>query len=125
LTAFYTASFAMTMSFITANTAGSTKRTIVNAIFFVSYCVGNIIGPFAFKSTEAPTYPSGIIAIMTAYCVEIVVFFCFAFYLRMCNARKEKKLVELGLTNATEYEKSLSGFQDLTDIENPFFRYSY
>ncbi|KUJ11093.1 MFS allantoate transporter [Mollisia scopiformis] len=90
LTAFYTASFAICMSLITANTCGSTKRTTVNAIFFISYCAGNIIGPFAFKPAEAPVYRSGIIAILVAYCVEIVVLVGFAGYLRMLNGRKER-----------------------------------
>jgi uncharacterized membrane protein len=52
------------MSLITANTGGSTKRTTLNALFFISYCAGNIIGPFAFKPSEAPVYRSGIIAII-------------------------------------------------------------
>jgi hypothetical protein len=84
----------MCMSLITANIAGSTKRTTVNAIFFISYCVGNIIGPFAFKSTEAPRYPSGIIAIMVAYCVEIVVLLLFSRYLSWCNRVKARDLLE-------------------------------
>ncbi|TKA82447.1 hypothetical protein B0A49_00046 [Cryomyces minteri] len=125
LTACYTASFAICMSLITANTAGSTKRTTVNAMFFISFCVGNIIGPFAFKSTEAPRYPSGIVAILIAYCVELVVLIGFAIYLARCNARKEMKSAELGLGSASGEEKALSGFKDLTDMENPFFRYSY
>jgi hypothetical protein len=115
----------MCMSLIAANTAGSTKRTTVNAIFFISYCVGNIIGPFAFKSSEAPRYPSGIIAIMVSYCVEIVVLGVFAMYLASRNKLKERKEVELGLADASEDERALTAFKDLTDMENPFFKYSY
>jgi len=113
------------MSLITANTAGSTKRTTVNAIFFISYCVGNIIGPFAFKSSEAPRYPSGIIAIMVSYCVEIVVLLLFARYLSWCNKVKARNAAEQGLDATSEEEKALMGFRDLTDTENPFFRYTY
>jgi hypothetical protein len=112
------------MSLITANTAGSTKRTTVSAIFFISYCVGNIIGPFAFKSSEAPRYPSGIIAIMVAYCVEIAVLLIFSRYLSWCNKVKAKRVAEKGLA-ATAEEKALMGFQDMTDMENPYFRYTY
>ena len=35
--------------------------------------LGNIIGPFAFKTKEAPVDLSGITANLIAYCVEIVV----------------------------------------------------
>ncbi|KAH8647659.1 MFS allantoate transporter [Xylariales sp. PMI_506] len=125
LTAFYTASFAICMSLFVSNTAGSTKRSVVNATFFVSYCVGNIIGPFAFISTEAPAYRSGIIAILVAYCVEIAVLVGFGLYLAAQNRIKERKIVENGLQNTSEEEKALAGFRDMTDIENPWFRYSY
>ena len=115
----------MCMSLSTANTAGSTKRTVVNATFFISYCVGNIVGPFAFKSAEAPRYPSGIIAIMVAYCVEIVVLLLFSRYLSWCNRVKAKNVREKGLGDASEEEKALMAFRDLTDMENPFFKYTY
>ena len=113
------------MSLITANTAGSTKRTTVNAIFFISYCVGNIIGPFAFISSEAPVYKSGIIAILVANCVEVGILLGFAAYLAFCNTKKEKNLIASGKTNASEDERSVMAFKDLTDVENPFFVYSY
>ncbi|KAJ6024666.1 MFS general substrate transporter [Penicillium herquei] len=99
LTSTYTASFAMIMSLITANTGGSTKRTVVSALFFVSYCVGNIVGPFSFKDNEAPTYTSGIIAMLVAYCVEIFLLLSFAAY--------------------------AGADFDQTDREDVFFRYSF
>jgi len=115
----------MCLSLISANTGGSTKLTTVNAIFFISYCVGNIIGPFAFKSNEAPIYRSGIIAIMVAYCVEMAVLVGFAVYLAAQNKKKERELLSSGKIDATEQEKYEMALGDLTDMENPFFRYSY
>jgi hypothetical protein len=115
----------MCMSLITANIAGSTKRTTVNALFFVSYCVGNIIGPFAFKSSEAPRYPSGIVAIMVAYCVEIAILLVFAQYLRWRNTVKAREMIDKGYENTSEQERAVMAFRDLTDMENPFFRYTY
>jgi hypothetical protein len=79
------------MSLITANTAGSTKQTTVNAFFFISYCIGNIVRPFAFNSSEAPRYPSGIITVMIAYCVEIMVLALFALHLAFQNRLKDGK----------------------------------
>lgn len=113
----------MIMSLITANTAGSTKRSTVNAAFFVSYCVGNIIGPFAFKTTEAPAYTSGIIAVLVAFVVEIAALSLFALYMAGLNKRKEKKQMEaVGRAGADEDQSS---FEDLTDFQNPSFRYTY
>ncbi|GKZ76124.1 hypothetical protein AnigIFM56816_005099 [Aspergillus niger] len=116
LTSTYTASFALIMSLITANTGGTTKRSVVNAIFFISYCVGNIIGPFAFKSDEAPQYTSGIIAMLVAYCVEIFLLLAFAVYAAHLN-RKKNGIASRG--NQRDIEL------DQTDMENVDFRYSY
>ena len=116
----------MIMSLITANTAGSTKRSTVNALFFISYCVGNIIGPFSFKPSEAPVYESGIIAIMVAYCVEIGLLVSFAFYMAWMNRRKAASLATLqSEIGADEQQRALAAFSDHTDRENPYFRFSY
>ncbi|KAK6437707.1 hypothetical protein LTR95_006091 [Oleoguttula sp. CCFEE 5521] len=125
LTSTYTASFAMIMSLITANTAGSTKRTVTSALFFVSYCVGNIIGPFAFKPSEAPVYSSGIIAMLVAYCVEIVALLAFAFYAASLNRKRESMAQRASAGGADDDDRVLASFSDLTDRENPHFRYVY
>ncbi|PYH64286.1 MFS allantoate transporter [Aspergillus vadensis CBS 113365] len=116
LTSTYTASFAMIMSLITANTGGTTKRSVVNAIFFISYCVGNIVGLFAFKSNEAPQYTSGIIAMLVAYCVEIFLLLGFAVYATYLNRKKDGITITSGWTDSDV---------DQTDRENVHFRYSY
>lgn len=115
----------MIMSLITANTDGSMKRTITNALFFVSYCLGNIAGPFAFRAKEAPVYSSGIVAMLTAYCVEVVALLGFAVYMAYLNKKKETACADASI-NIEDYEaRDLASFRDLTDKENSFFRYSY
>ena len=115
------------MSLITANTAGSTKRSTVNAVFFISYCVGNIIGPFSFKPSEAPVYQSGIIAIMVAYCVEIVLLILFAIYTAWLNKQKAAGRDEMQgeLGGEEDERRALAAFSDYTDRENPYFKYTY
>ncbi|PYI07008.1 MFS general substrate transporter [Aspergillus sclerotiicarbonarius CBS 121057] len=125
LTGTYTASFAMVMSLITANTGGSTKRTVVNALFFVSYCVGNIVGPFSFKSNEAPTYTSGIVAMLVAYCVEIFLLLAFAAYAVTLNRDKEQILHSQGMVLEDATFQNLGIPVDQTDKEDIFFRYSF
>lgn len=46
----------ISLSLITSNVAGFTKRSIVSSLVFVGYCVGNIVGPQFFLSSEAPVY---------------------------------------------------------------------
>ncbi|PYI35491.1 MFS general substrate transporter [Aspergillus indologenus CBS 114.80] len=120
LTSTYTASFAMIMSLITANTAGATKRSTVNAVFFIAYCVGNIVGPFSFKSSEAPTYTSGIVTMLVAYCVEIVLLLVVAVYMAWLNQRRDAVVAAEGVRVGDAAEQV-----DLTDRENVYFRYSY
>lgn len=56
LTVAYVANLPLTMSVVTANVAGYTKRTVVLSLTFIAYCVGNIAGPQFFISSEAPGY---------------------------------------------------------------------
>ena len=112
----------MIMSLITANTGGSTKRSVVNAVFFISYCVGNIIGPFSFKESEAPKYTSGIIAMLVAYCVEIFLLLAFALYAAKLNKSKERAGLSLEHLSMQSMQAMPA---DQTDQEDPFFRYSY
>jgi hypothetical protein len=116
----------MIMSLITANTGGSTKRSAVNGVFFISYCVGNIIGPFSFKESEAPKYTSGIIAMLVAYCVEIFLLLTFAFYAAMLNKKKESAFERDGISlQDASFQSMDANSTDKTDQEDPFFRYSY
>lgn len=119
----------MIMSLLTANTRGSTKRSTVNAVFFISYCVGNIIGPFSFKETEAPQYTSGIIAMLVTYCVEILLLLAFALYTAAMNKKRDESQegATLDLQDASRSLENMpiEATLDQTDGEDPFFRYSY
>jgi ACS family allantoate permease-like MFS transporter len=55
-----------------ANTAGHTKKTAVYCISYIGYCVGNLIGPQAFKANEAPKYTSGVAAMLSCYAISLV-----------------------------------------------------
>lgn len=46
----------ISLSLVTSNVAGYTKRSIVSSLLFVGYCLGNIVGPQFFLSTQAPKY---------------------------------------------------------------------
>ena len=48
--------FPLSLSIISSNFAGYTKKTTVAAILFMGYCAGNIGGPMVFKAQEAPHY---------------------------------------------------------------------
>lgn len=54
--------FSMSLTMVSSNVAGYTKKQLTGAILFTGYCVGNIIGPQTFKSSEKPGYHSAYIA---------------------------------------------------------------
>ena len=52
----------MSLTMVSSNVAGYTKKQLTGAILFTGYCVGNIIGPQTFRASEAPYYHSAYIA---------------------------------------------------------------
>lgn len=54
--------FSMSLTMISSNISGYTKKQLTGAMMFTGYCVGNIIGPQTFKDSEAPGYHSAYIA---------------------------------------------------------------
>lgn len=57
-----------------ANTAGHTKKSVVFAIFYIGYAVGNLIGPQAFRANQSPEYVSGTTYMIVCYgvCMAIM-----------------------------------------------------
>lgn len=49
----------LALSVISSNVAGFTKRSVISALLFVAYCIGNIVGPQFFLESEEPSYPVG------------------------------------------------------------------
>lgn len=46
----------ISLSLVSSNVAGFTKRSVISSMIFVAYCAGNIVGPQFYYSSEAPTY---------------------------------------------------------------------
>lgn len=101
---------------VASNVAGHTKKVTTNAIFLVSYCVGNLIGPQCFIESQAPDYAGGKIAI--AVCASFSLVVLVLIYASYVYENKKRDLLDTLL-----FEKA-DPFADLTDRENPHFRYS-
>lgn len=130
LTGSYQASFVLSLSLITSNTGGQSKKMIVSGMIWFGACVGNICSPFFYKTDQAPKYGLGIGSLLVANCIELGLFFVFRYAFIWENKRKEKLRDELraarGQTEtASEEELNQTAFQDLTDKENPNFEYVY
>ena len=56
LGAVFAANIPLSLSLITSNVGGFTKKSTVSAMLFIAYCVGNIVGPQFYLTSEEPTY---------------------------------------------------------------------
>ncbi|GAP90231.1 putative mfs general substrate transporter protein [Rosellinia necatrix] len=110
--------FSMSLTMVSSNVAGSTKKQLTAVILFIGYCVGNIIGPQTFLEREAPHYHSAYIAMLVGYTVKLVSIAALYVYMWRSNVARdaagpvdEKAAVEAGM-------------RDQTELENKGFRYS-
>ncbi|KAL8793175.1 MAG: hypothetical protein Q9195_004205 [Heterodermia aff. obscurata] len=100
-----------------ANVAGATKKSVTAAAIFVAYCVGNIVGPQLVRTqTLERHYPELWLGLVICYCIVIVL----AGLLFVSMRRENTRRAQLDL-DETQREKW--AFRDLTDRENPYFRY--
>ena len=112
----YTATWTLSMSVATANTAGHTKKITTNAMLLIGYCLGNFVGPFFFKAPQAPRYNLGVG--MMFFCIGVQVLCISGIWLllwRRNAASKHLRTVE----NAMQAREL--GLQDVTDRKNPYF----
>ncbi|KAK6222625.1 hypothetical protein LQW54_000805 [Pestalotiopsis sp. IQ-011] len=110
--------FSMSLTMISSNIAGSTKKQLTAAILFTGYCVGNIIGPQTFIDSEAPGYHSAYIAMLVGYVVKLLSIVVLYLYMWRENKRRDAA----GLTD--EKNAIEAGMHDLTELDNKGFRYS-
>ncbi|KAK6718832.1 hypothetical protein SNK05_001979 [Fusarium graminearum] len=100
-----------------SNVGGYTKRTTATAFVFLAYCIGNIIGPHGWVGSEAPIYQTGCKLIIGCVAGQVLI----AIILRFVLIRRNRLRDEQGPV----IEDENAALQDLTDFENPNFRYSY
>jgi hypothetical protein len=82
------------------------------------------LAPFFYKTEQAPKYQLGIGSILVANCIEFGIFVILRYGFIWENKRKERQLAERIARGEPEDTRDLS-FLDLTDRENPSFRYVY
>lgn len=113
----------LAMSMISRNIGGQTKKSIVVTMNFVSWCTGNAIGPQVFLSYDAPRYFIAFATHMGCYVLLVIVIAFLRFHLMRQN-RKKDELASAGVREAQD-DHYVHAFDDLTDRENPNFRYMY
>jgi hypothetical protein len=56
----YAINLPISLSIVTSNVAGFSKKSVVSSLLFIAYCIGNIVGPQFFLASEEPSYPVSI-----------------------------------------------------------------
>lgn len=115
----------ISLSLITSNTGGQSKKMIVSGMVWFGACIGNIISPFFYKEDQAPSYPLGIGSLLTANCLETLLFFVFRYAFKWENKKKEQQRAAMRATSEGVAALNDTAFTDLTDKENPNFVYVY
>lgn len=106
------------LSCVASNSAGHSKKVFMSAVSMIGYCVGNLVGPQTFSASQAPHYHGAKTAIVACYCIA---FFILAaiYIINVRENRRRDMLNEKLPANIVNAE-----FTDLTDYENPEFRYA-
>ncbi|RDW62374.1 hypothetical protein BP6252_11807 [Coleophoma cylindrospora] len=116
--------FSMSLTMVSSNVAGYTKKQLTGAILFTGYCVGNIIGPQTFITSEAPGYHSAYIAMLVGYSVKLAMVVVLYFYMWSINKKRDAAVAARGeLSEEEEREAIEKGMLDMTEIDNQGFRY--
>ncbi|OQD90016.1 hypothetical protein PENANT_c002G09519 [Penicillium antarcticum] len=111
----------ISLSIVTSNVAGFSKKSVTGSLIFIAYCVGNIVGPQFFLSSEEPAYPTGIKASMSGLVLSIFFLLCLYCYYVYENRRRDKLYGSPEeITEGAELQDELS---NKTDREIESFRY--
>lgn len=117
--------FSMSLTMVSSNVAGYTKKQLTAAAIFTAYCVGNIIGPQTFRQSEAPRYQSAFIAMLVGYSVKLLAVIVLYVYMWSVNQKRDRELLAMGDDAAAVLEREgvEAGMHDRTELENRAFRY--
>lgn len=137
----------LSMTLISRNIAGQTKKSVVIAANFIAWATGNaigtfgpvpfdlfssgktehIIGPQVFLAWDSPRYLIAFSTHMGCYALLVFVIAFLRFYLIRQNKKKDRLQAELAASGVTGVvdERLAHAFDDLTDKENANFRYVF
>ncbi|KII84625.1 hypothetical protein PLICRDRAFT_355075 [Plicaturopsis crispa FD-325 SS-3] len=100
------------------NASGYTKRATLSSYAFLGYALGNISGPFMVKTGEVPAYRSVFIADIICIVLQGILLGILRIYYVRENAKRDRALAA-----GEVQDRPADEFADLTDKEQPGFRY--
>ncbi|KAH8106299.1 MFS general substrate transporter [Cristinia sonorae] len=119
----------LNLAIMSGNVAGRSKQVVATSLTFISWAVGNAIGPQVFQDNDKPRYTKAFIAHIVVYGVQLGLIVFLRLRLMRLNVlkRRAQGIAETreGGQAAGESIGHQRAFDDLTDKENPDFRYVY
>ncbi|GME41877.1 unnamed protein product [Neofusicoccum parvum] len=79
------------LALIASNVKGNTKKSVVGALAFIFFCVGNITAPQLWQREDAPRYLKGCIASVASYCCLIIAFFGYYLVGKYSNEKEDRR----------------------------------
>ncbi|KAM0130871.1 hypothetical protein ACHAPC_007577 [Botrytis cinerea] len=129
-TIFYLAEGNLIFSLLSRNVGGQTKKSTTLTITFISWAAGNMAAPQIFRDADAPRYKNGFTAHFCLYVLFNIILVVMRILLTRRNIKKRAVPVgtstseNIDLKTGEENITHSHAFEDLTDIENPDFRYA-
>ncbi|PCG91071.1 Major facilitator superfamily domain, general substrate transporter [Penicillium occitanis (nom. inval.)] len=121
LGAVFAANIPLSLSLITSNVGGFTKKSTVSAMLFIAYCVGNIVGPQFYLASEEPAYETGMRSAIAGLSLGICSLVGLYMYYSWENKRRDRVY---GSPDALTADQQLQmELLNVTDQENESFRY--
>lgn len=110
----------ISLSLIASNIKGNTKKSTVNAMYFVWYSVGCIIGPQLWQSQDAPRYSKGCISSIVSW---VLLLACFVGYYIVCRHHNQKRKA-MGADEAADEHIGIALDSDMTDSQDTKFKFT-
>ncbi|RMZ85216.1 hypothetical protein DV738_g460, partial [Chaetothyriales sp. CBS 135597] len=122
----YASGFPTILSLISSNVTGHTKKAVVNAVLFLGFCTGYIIGPLTFIAKEAPAYPTAFNIMVACFCGNIAIIMTIRQIMAFANRKRDR---EYGRPRSSFSEAAGGEELDLeeldeTDWQNKSIRYA-
>ncbi|CAO2651720.1 Nn.00g000030.m01.CDS01 [Neocucurbitaria sp. VM-36] len=121
----YASAFPTILSLVSSNITGHTKKSTVNALLFLGFCIGYIIGPLTFLAEEAPHYSTAYNIMIACFVLNISIIMTIRQVMAWWNYKRDKAL-ESSNTRTVEDAANANAHEerDETDWQNKAIRYA-
>lgn len=118
------AAYALLLSLITTNVAGTSKKATTTLMVFVFFCIGNIVSPQLFRAPEAPEYGTALRSLVVSAVLVQLLTIALGLYYFFQNIRRDKLVANLSEAELAESTIENEEFLDRTDQED-WIRFRY